>query len=135
MFERQARVYALFALWALVLCACATTPKTTEERLYYADALIRAARDTASNLLDRGQLSSKDARQVQTYADNAKCAVESGKYALGKIPVQPTCDLAAFGKYLPDITKPPKTAEGWLALTTRVLTDAEEYLNSKKRAP
>lgn len=121
----------LMVVAALAIQACTTIPQSTKERLFLADSVYRSVKLNASSLLDRGQISSAQAIAYRDRADAAKCGIDTALYSLGELRQAPQCDLGKFGKYLPDVTNPPKTPEAWLILVTRVLTDMENELKAK----
>ena len=68
-----------YLLLLLLLCACATTPRTVNESLAVGYSTLAAVRTVAANGLNAKILSVADAKQVQLLADEARTGLDAAR--------------------------------------------------------
>lgn len=99
----------------LVLCSCAqlgiTKAQSFDQKLAYAEQVDTAVLTASTASLRAQQISSSDHEHVITIADQAKGLIDSAKLLS---------------------TTDPAGANAKLALATSVLTQLQQYLNSRK---
>lgn len=112
---RTAVAIMTLSIVASILVACGTlglvTPKTFNERLAAGYATVTTVRTVTTSLLDSHTITSRDAQNVQTQANNARDAL----------------DIAS------DIHKTaPKAGDDKLKAAEDVIHVLQKYVNSKK---
>jgi hypothetical protein len=110
---RQLLDYRYFLFLVLLLSACVTLQQTTlQEKLGYSYGALAAARNTAASLLERGRISTADAKQVQAQSDGIRVNLDTAKSLLR--------------------ADKPNDASTWLELANTQLRGLENYLKSKE---
>jgi len=113
MVNRNSAAFYLFQafLMALALVACATVPKTFNQRLVVAYSSVTAARESALLLLEKDKISVQDAQRIQAQMDTLRDMLDRTRV------------LNMSGETL--------KAEDGLKLAMTLLTEVENYLKAK----